>query len=194
MTTNLKTILRRFRYPIAVAKVMMRCKDKTDVKRYERILDDQNFLADEKNAEAFMKVLVTDTTLWGGDLWLAFLPNESDEKFLYGLGVETAYLGVFDFVSCGIRESNPVIMWIRHFFANRTSPNQKIDSTCLYALNKSLLPLCNEENMDKLYEAAESVKAIPCEAWGDFTNKFYPFYKELVKKYDLIDVVNTLES
>ena len=188
MAVNKKAILATLKHPVTLVKVMMRCKDKTDVERYERLLDDDNFLGVQANRDALMMVVVTDTTLWGGDLWLAFLPNENDADFMYGFGVSTAYHCVIDLLACGIRESNPVISWIRHFFATRTSPNQKIDSVCLHALTKSLLPLHDAADVDKLYEVAEAVKSIPCEAWGDF-QAFYPYYKDLVEKYSLMNIL-----
>ena len=188
MAKSKKTIIGRIKHLKALVKVMARCKDKTDVKRYERLVDDREFLSVQENIDAFMQVMVTDTALWGGDLWLVFLPHESDDEFSYGLGVNTAYNSVIDFLDCGIRESNPVIAWVRNFFACRTSKNQKIDSFCIHALKTSLLPLCNEESMDKLYEVSESVKAIPCEAWGNFVDGFYPFYKKLVEENNLNDV------
>ena len=191
MAINKKAIIAILKHPIALVKVMMRCKDKTDVERYERLINDDNFLSVEANVNAFMQVVVTDTTLWGGELWQVFLPNESDADFMYGLGVTTTYNSVIEFLACGIRESNPVIAWVRHFFATRTSPNQKIDSYCLYALKNSLLPLYNEENVDKLYEVAEAVKSIPCEAWGNFLDGFYPFYKVLMEKYSLDDILES---
>ena len=191
MAINKKAIITTLKHPVALAKVMMRCKDKTDVERYERLVNDDNFLSVEANVDAFMQVLVTDTTLWGGDLWLVFLPNESDAEFMYGLGVNTAYNGVIDFLSCGIRETNPVIAWVRNFFANRTSSSQKIDFFCLHALKTSLLPLCNEENVDKLYEVAEAVKSIPWEACGNFLDDLYPCYKALMERYSLVDMLDT---
>ena len=187
MAINKKGLIATFRHPVRLAKVMMRCNNKADVERYERLVNDEKFIAVEANIDAFMQVMVTDTALWGGDLWLAFLPTESDAEFMYGFGVDVAYDAVIEFLACGIRETNPVISWMRNFFANRTSTDQKIDPFCLIALKTSLLPLCNEENMDKLYEASEAVKSIPCEAWGDFI-KFYQYYKELVNQYSLIDI------
>ena len=191
MAINKKGLMAILKHPIVFAKVMLRCKDKTDVERYERLIMDDNFIATEANTDALMQVIVADTTLWGGDLWLVFLPNESDAKFMYGFGVNVAYNGVCDFLSCGIRETNPIIAWVRNFFANRTSANQKIDPLCLHALRTALLPLCNKENIDKLYEISEAVKSIPCEAWGDFFNRFYPFYKKLIHQYSLIDVLES---
>ena len=191
MAINKKVLIATLKHPIVLAKVMLRCKDKTDVERYERLIMDDDFIAVEANTDALMQVMVTDTTLWGGDLWLAFLPNESDEKFMYGFGVNVAYNGVVDFLPCGVRETNPIIAWIRNFFANRTSTNQKIDPFCLYALKTSLLPLCNKENIDKLYEVSEAVKSIPCDAWGDFFDRFYPFYKELINQHSLIDALES---
>ena len=191
MATSKKALMEMLKHPVTLVKVMMRCKDKTDVERYEKLVKDDDFISVEANVDAFMQVMVTDTALWGGDLWLAFLPNESDSEFMYGLGVNTAYNGAVAFLSCGIRETNPVIAWVRHFFANRTSPSQKMDSFCLHALETSLLPLCNEENVDKLYEVTEAVKTIPCEAWGDFVHGFYPYYKELMSEYSLADIMES---
>ena len=42
---------------------------------------DDNFLLVEANMNAFKQVLVTDTALWGGDLWLVFLPHKTDADF-----------------------------------------------------------------------------------------------------------------
>ena len=192
MAINKKGLLATLKHPIVLAKVMNLCKDKTDVARYERLLEDDNFLSVEANVTAFRQVIVTDTALWGGDLWLAFLPTEYDDDFLYGWGVEAAYTAAIEFLPCGIRERNPAISWLRHFFSNRTSEKQKIDSACLLALKKSLMPLCNKEDIDKFYEAAEAVKEIPCEAWGDFAKDFYPFYREWVAKYGLTDIMKEI--
>ena len=82
MAINKKGLIAMLKHPIALARVMNLCKDKTDVARYERLLEDDNFLSVEANVDAFMQVIVTDTALWGGDLWLVFLPNES-EALLY---------------------------------------------------------------------------------------------------------------
>ena len=191
MAANKKALIAMLKHPVTLVKVMMRCKDKTDVERYEKLVKDDDFISVEANVDAFMQVMVTDTALWGGDLWLVFLPNESDAEFMYGFGVTTAYNGALDFLACGIRETNPVISWVRHFFANRTSPSQKIDPFCLCALKTSLLPIYNEENVDKLYEVAEAVKTIPCEAWGDFAHGFYPYYKELMSEYSLADIMKS---
>ena len=191
MAANKKALIAMLKHPVTLVKVMMRCKDKTDVERYEKLVMDDDFVSVEANLNAFMQVMVTDTALWGGDLWLVFLPNESDAEFMYGLGVNTAYNGVIDFLACGIRETNPVISWVRHFFANRTSPSQKIDPFCLRALITSLLPLCNEENVDKLHEVSKAVKNIPCEAWGNFGEGFYPYYKALMSEYSLVDILES---
>ena len=191
MAINKKALITTLKHPVALAKVMIRCKDKTDIKRYERLIEDDSFLSVEANVDAFMQVMVTDTVLWGGDLWMVFVPNESDNEFLYGFGVNLAYNGVIKFLSCGIRETNPVIAWVRNFFATRTSSTQKIDPFCLHALQKSLQPLYDEENVDKLYEVSDAAKSIPCEAWGDFINDFYPFYKKIVNEYNLIDIIES---
>ena len=191
MAASKKALIAMLKHPVTLVKVMMRCKDKTDVERYEKLVKDDDFISIEANVDAFMQVMVTDTALWGGELWLVFLPNKSDAEFMYGFGVTTTYNAVLDFGACGIRETNPVISWVRHFFENRTSPSQKIDPFCLNALRTSLLPLCNEENVDKLYEVAEAVKSIPCEAWGDFLDGFYPFYKALMEKYSLDDILES---
>ena len=191
MAINKKALMTMLKHPVALVKVMMLCKDKTDVERYERLVKDDDFISVEANIDAFMQVMVSDTALWGGELWLAFLPTESDAEFMYGGGVTTAYTGALDVLACGIRETNPIISWVSHFFANRTSPSQKIDSFCLCALKTSLLPLCNEENVDKLYEVTEAVKTIPCEAWGNFLESFYPYYKDLMGEYSLVDILKS---
>ena len=45
MAINKKAIITTLKHPVALAKVMMRCKDKTDVERYERLVNDDNFLS-----------------------------------------------------------------------------------------------------------------------------------------------------
>ena len=121
MAINKKAIAAFLKHPVTLVKVMIRCKDKTDVERYEKLANDEEFLQNSTNIDAFMQVLVTDTALWGGDLRRVFLPNENDADFLYGFGVNLAYNCVINFIACGIRESNPIIAWVRHFFASRDS-------------------------------------------------------------------------
>ena len=45
MAKSKKTIIGRIKHLKALVKVMARCKDKTDVKRYERLVDDSEFLS-----------------------------------------------------------------------------------------------------------------------------------------------------
>lgn len=192
MAENKRSFISTLKYIASIGYIMLITCDKNDESRYERVANADKLTPSQEFVDAMMWVIVKDKVLWGGDLCSAFLENEHDDTFEFGLGVNTAYNGVIDFISCGIRKNNPVIALIRNFFATRNSSTQKIEPFCLMVLKKSLLPLCNEENIDKLYEVVECAKkVIPGEAWGNFSDGFYPYYMALIEEFDLINVLES---
>ena len=87
MATNKKGLIAKLKHSAALAKVRKLCQDKTDAERYERLVEDEDFLSVEANRAAFMQVIVEDDELWGGDLKSVFIATESDSDFTFGSAI-----------------------------------------------------------------------------------------------------------